>query len=287
LLALSALVARDASATAYDLQADLAARRAELAARYAEATPSSVVERVFLVSTPGSKGRALARRAARLARRALAAYFGGRFETRPSRAVSVFVFASGEGYERFCQDRWATPCPSRLGFYDDVARAVVVNVERGMGTLVHELVHPVLEDDFPGAPHWLHEGIASLYEHAAFSRPGEIHGLVNFRLPVLTRALRTSETERRASLAALVELTDAAFHDEHEALHYALARYACQWLEAEGLLWPLYRELRTSVGRDESVTQTFARVVGHTPAEADTPFRQWVLSLGGQNAHPP
>ena len=260
------------------MQADLAARRADLATRYTDATPSSVVERVFLVSTPGSKGRALERRAVDLSRRALAAYFGGRFQTRPSRAVSVFVFGRGESYERFCQERWATQCPSRLGFYDDVERAVVVNVEPGMGTLVHELVHPVLDDDFPGAPHWLHEGIASLYEHSAFGRPGEIRGLVNFRLPVLTQALSASETERRASLAALVELTDAAFHDEHEALHYALARYACQWLEAEGLLWPLYRELRANAA-GESVTQTFARVVGRTPAEADVPFRQWVLSL--------
>jgi hypothetical protein len=33
-----------------------------------------------------------------------------------------------------------------------------------MGTLTHEIVHPMLEADFPGAPEWLEEGIASPFE---------------------------------------------------------------------------------------------------------------------------
>ena len=40
-------------------------------------------------------------------------------------------------------------------------------------TITHELVHPIVESDFPRAPTWIDEGLASLFEAPVLPRPGE------------------------------------------------------------------------------------------------------------------
>jgi hypothetical protein len=53
--------------------------------------------------------------------------------------------------------------PSPWGFYRPDRRIAVANVGQSIGNLRHELVHPLLGDDFPAIPAWLNEGIAALY----------------------------------------------------------------------------------------------------------------------------
>ena len=65
------------AAPPYDLASDLEARRAEALAELGERTATEVVEGVFLVVAPGGRG-ALAG-SIDVTRRALAAYFNGRF----------------------------------------------------------------------------------------------------------------------------------------------------------------------------------------------------------------
>ena len=42
-----------------------------------------------------------------------------------------------------------------------------MNIATGGGTLVHEIVHPFVEANFPGCPTWFNEGLGSLYEQSA------------------------------------------------------------------------------------------------------------------------
>ncbi len=50
------------------------------------------------------------------------------------------------------------------GYYSPCERAIITNVGNGYGTLVHEMVHAFMDANFPEAPVWLDEGLASLYE---------------------------------------------------------------------------------------------------------------------------
>jgi hypothetical protein len=50
------------------------------------------------------------------------------------------------------------------GYYSPCERAIITNVGNGYGTLVHEMVHAFMGANFPDAPVWLNEGLASLYE---------------------------------------------------------------------------------------------------------------------------
>jgi hypothetical protein len=56
-----------------------------------------------------------------------------------------------------------------------------MNIQTGGGTLVHEIVLPFMEANFPQCPPWFNEGLGSLYE-ASSERDGEIIGLLNWRL---------------------------------------------------------------------------------------------------------
>ena len=51
--------------------------------------------------------------------------------------------------------------------------ALVMNIATGGGTLVHEIVHPFMEANFPACPSWFNEGLGSLYEQSG-ARDGRI-----------------------------------------------------------------------------------------------------------------
>ena len=265
------------AAPPYDLESDLDARRTEAQTELGERTGTEVVEGVFLVIAPGGRG-ALAG-SIDVTRRSLAAYFNGRFSRRPERAISVYLFPEERSYNRYCKTRWSEACSSPYGFYLHAERRIVMNVGLGVGTLTHELVHPLVESDFPRAPDWINEGIASLFEQFYLPKPGEIRGGKNWRHPRLMRGLRSKIERAHASLPALFAMSDEVFRGELEDLNYATARYFCQWLDSKDQLWPFYQRWRDNHATDPTGEKSFLAVTGKTPAEADAEWARWAQSL--------
>ena len=260
----------------YDLDADIALRKRAAVADLGPRSEVQVVEGTFVVAAPGR--RALASALA-VTRQALSAYFNGRFEKRPTRAISVYLFSTAAPYDAYCKKRDSAACISPYGFYGHGDRRIVMNVGPGLGTLTHELIHPLVEADFPGAPDWINEGIASLFEHFYFSAPGEIHGGKNWRHPRLVQAMRSDKERLDASLPTLFALSDGEFRGDKEDLNYASARYLCQWLDQRQKLWPFYQRWRDHFADDPSGAKSFQAVVGKTPAQADAEWTAWVLQL--------
>ncbi|GMV14768.1 MAG: hypothetical protein AMXMBFR56_29920 [Polyangiaceae bacterium] len=261
----------------YDLADDLEAKRAIAREELGPKTESELVEGVFLVAAPTGK-KALAG-ALDVTRRALAAYFNGRFQKRPERAIAVYLFPDAARYDAFCKKRWGAKCDSPYGFYLASERKIVMNVGPGIGTLTHELVHPLVEADFPGAPDWINEGIASLFEQFHLPKPGEIRGSKNWRHPRLMAALGSPKEREHASLPALFAMSDEEFRGKREDLNYATARYLCQWLDERGFLWPFYQRWRDGFASDPSGEKAFVEVTGETPAAANAKWARWVRGL--------
>jgi hypothetical protein len=234
-----------------------------------------VVEGVFLVASPSGKLKS----SAEVGKTALAAYYNGRFSRRPDKAVVVLLFDGARSYDGYCAARWGAPCSSPFGFYQGAERTVVMNVAPGIGTLTHELVHPIIESDFPGAPDWINEGIASLYERFDFPRPGEIRGHKNFRLPDLRTALATRTSRPHPSLPALFAMRDGEFRGDEESLNYATARYFCQWMESRGKLWSFYHAWRDDFAHDPTGDKAFVATMGASPTALDAAWVAWVHAL--------
>ena len=129
------------------------------------------------------------------------------------------------------------------------------------------------------APTWLNEGIASVFEAPVITKPGEIHGAKNWRHPRLKRAMQSAAERDHARLDALFGMRDEVFRGDSEDLHYAMARYVCQWLDDRGKLWPFYQRWRDTVATDPAGNKAFQEIVGMTPAEANVPWSKWTLAL--------
>ena len=265
----------DPAPAPYDLAADLEARTRRVREEVGPKTRVEVVEGVFLVAAPPGKLRT----SAAVGKTALAAYFNGRFSRRPDKAVAVLLFDGAPSYDGYCMARWGAPCTSPSGFYQSTERTVVMNVAPGIGTLTHELVHPIIESDFPGAPDWINEGIASLYEAFDFPRLGEIAGNKNFRLPGLRRALGARAGQPRPSLPSLFAMSDRDFRGDDESLNYATARYFCQWMESRSKLWPFYHAWRDDFAGDPTGEKAFVATMGSTPAALSASWVSWVQAL--------
>jgi len=80
-------------------------------------------------------------------------------------------------------------------------------------------------------------------------------------------------------LVALFSLNDADFRNHDEDLHYATARYLCQWLDQQRKLWPFYQRYRDHQRDDPSGEQAFVATVGKTPVDANAEWSSWVKRL--------
>jgi hypothetical protein len=264
---------------AYDLAADRE-RRARIAKQeLGPRTITTVVSDIFVViGPPGWQGGSF-EQSVSLMRSSMAGYMNNRFGKKPAQAISVYLFPEGHTYEAFCKKKYDAPCIAHYGFYQPGERYMVMNIGLGAGTLTHEIVHPLVETDFPDAPTWLNEGIASVFEAPVITKPGEIHGVKNWRHPRLKRALTTASERDHARLDVLFGMRDDVFRGDGEDLHYAMARYVCQWLDERGKLWTFYQRWRETVATDPTGEKAFREVVGMTPVEANALWSKWTLAL--------
>lgn len=182
----------------------------------------------------------------------------GFFARRPTRILDVYLFTDALSYEAGVEALTGERPTTVYGFYSSSQRGLFMNISTGGGTLVHEIVHPYVEADFPNAPPWLNEGLGSLFEQSA-QRDDHIVGLTNWRLAGLQRAI---DADAVPSFRTLTALGDNAFYDDDTGVHYAQSRYLMYYLQEHGLLRELYRRFRAARAQDPTGFQTLKAVLG-------------------------
>jgi hypothetical protein len=148
------------------------------------------------------------------------AFYTQFFKTHPTHIHKVYLFWGKDSYEKNVWRLWKYRPSTPWGYYMPSSRSLIMNIYRGGGTLVHELVHALMEYDFPDAPKWLDEGMGSLFEQCK-QRYGRILGYENWRLPILKRGIAAGRTK---TLRALMSTTQQEFLDDNSYLNYAQAR---------------------------------------------------------------
>lgn len=198
------------------------------------------------------------------------------FPDDPKEPIDIWLFAGERSYQRnalrFFGDRPDTP----YGYYSPSDRALVMNISTGGGTLVHELVHPLMEANFPECPAWLNEGLGSLYEHSS-QRDGKIVGLTNWRLPGLKAAIRRGGLP---TFHTLTHTTTHAFYEKDPGTNYAQARYLLMYLQEQGLLRRFYWTMRKNHRADPSGYASLKAVLEEKDMAAfQRRWQRWVLRL--------
>jgi hypothetical protein len=211
--------------------------------------------------------------------RALARIF---FDKKPDRPIAIYLFRDKASYEDYCQRRYNEKPSTPYGFFRPDERKLVMNIATGSGTLVHEMVHPLLEADFPGVPSWLNEGLASLFEQCHIAPSGDsIRGLINWRLPGLQRAI---EEGTLIALKDLLAMSSGEFYRRY-SLPYAESRYLCLYLQEKGLLVKFYKAFRARAaaedpaGRDATGAATLEAIAGKPLADLQAEWTAWVRTL--------
>jgi len=179
------------------------------------------------------------------------------FAKDPSEVLDVWLFKDADSYEHHATRLFGAQPTTPFGYYSRDDRALVMNIGTGGGTLVHEIVHPYIEANFPNCPAWFNEGLGSLYEQSA-ERDGQIVGLTNWRLEGLQQAILA---RRLPSFQALTHTSTHEFYELDPGTNYAQARYLLYYLQERGLLTRYYRDFVTHVAEDASGYRALERVL--------------------------
>jgi hypothetical protein len=198
---------------------------------------------------------------------------------RPEQSVVVWITSSTTALQKLLHEH-APYLPNKvISVYDPQLRQIFFASEpAGMGSLAHEIAHPLILEDFSHAPTWVLEGLPAFFETAVFTN-GTVHSDGHdMRLQSLRTALTLPKMASQVKLDTLFTLTtDDAFR-ENGALHFAEAKQALRWLDALGLLWPWYREFREKQLEDPTGERAFQTVVHKTLVEATSDWLTWIGS---------
>ncbi len=198
------------------------------------------------------------------------------FEKRPSRILNVFLWNDEKSYEHGVRALTGAEPGTPYGFYSSTHGGLFMNIATGGGTLVHEIVHPYVEADFPDAPAWLNEGLGSLFEQSR-DRGGHIVGDTNWRLSGLQRAIKRG---RVPSFEALTKTTAHEFYDEDPGTNYAQARYLFYFMQEQGKLIGFYKAFRAARTKDPTGYQTLKATLGEPDMSAfKARWEEYVLAL--------
>jgi hypothetical protein len=198
------------------------------------------------------------------------------FPNDPKDILDIWLFRDAASYQKHTRVLFGETPTTPYGYYSSANKALIMNIETGGGTLVHEIVHPFMESNFPACPPWLNEGLGSLYEQCGDVK-GHIYGFTNWRLPGLQQAIRSAQVP---SFKTLTAMDASAFYSEDRGTNYAQARYLCYYMQEKGVLIKFYQEFHAHQKEDPSGLDTLKKVLAETDMDAfKTRWEKYVLGL--------
>ena len=199
------------------------------------------------------------------------------FVKEPARPYTVYLMGDDRSYRGVAREITGRDPDTPFGFCVKARRVLVMNIATGTGTLVHEMVHALMAADFPGAPAWFEEGLASLYEQCRVEET-RLVGLPNWRLPIVREAV--GDPGRYVPIGELARMDDATFYGPGSPVHYAEARYLMFYLQEQGVLERFYRALRDAPARERDPGRLLATLLKVEDVDrVDADFRAWAMTV--------
>lgn len=198
------------------------------------------------------------------------------FKYDPDHIINIWLFKDKHSYESNVEQMFGEKPGTPYGYYSSHHRALVMNISTGGGTLVHEIVHPFIERNFPDCPSWFNEGLASLYEQSG-DNDGKIVGYTNWRLQGLQRAIAAKTVP---DFKMLCETSTREFYNEDRGTNYSQARYLCYYLQQAGKLNRFYHDFVKNAESDPSGYRTLVKILDDADMdEFKEQWQQYVMKL--------
>ena len=198
------------------------------------------------------------------------------FAKDPDEIIDIWLFKDKASYEKHVPQLFGEQPHTPFGYYSPKHKALIMNIATGGGTLVHEIVHPYVRANFPDCPPWFNEGLGSLYEQCE-DRDGHLHGLTNWRLAGLQKAIRKGGLP---TFETLTGMDTDTFYGEDQGTNYALARYLLYYLQDKGLLLKYYHAFVAAQKDDPTGYATLKKTLGEDDMTAfQKKWEAYVLKL--------
>ena len=207
--------------------------------------------------------------------RATDCFYNDYFEKKPDEVTTIFLFKDEESYRYWAKRLYDDTDLSIYGYYKPYNRTMLMNINTGSGTLVHEMTHALVRFDFPDIPSWFNEGLGSLYERCSLN-DRIIKGYVNWRLPTLQEAL---DDGSYTGLDKMLKTNYDEFYGDNSVFYYSQARYLCMFLQEKGLLRAFYKEFRDNYSQDITGKTILERVYGKDLTALESDYIDWVGTL--------
>ena len=180
------------------------------------------------------------------------------FKKDPKDIIDIWLFKDKSSYRKHAWELFADKPETPYGYSSSEHKALVMNIRTGGGTLVHEIVHPFIDTNFPDCPSWFNEGLASLYEQSQ-GKGDDIVGLTNWRLAGLQKAIKSNQVP---SFRTLTATSTQEFYNEDPGTNYSQARYLCYYLQEKGILTQFYHTFHAAFAKDPTGYKTLQSVLG-------------------------
>ena len=203
------------------------------------------------------------------------------FENVPDYQILVIIPKTAAEYRGKCGGRTGA-----AGFYRHDVRTLFVNIETGGGTMIHEFTHAMHYGDMEARgqrhPIWIVEAFGTMFEQCTI-RDGRPVGLLNWRLPIIRRAIEKGEHIPWRDF-----MTKSSRHFARAtSLSYAETRYIFYWLQEKGLMAKFYKKYVENYDDDPTGVKTFEAIVGKSLEEAEPEWRGFVKKLKREGADRP
>jgi hypothetical protein len=179
-----------------------------------------------------------------------------------------------ENYLRFSNKIHAR-AQKQVAYYMALDNSVLAWTSSGGGTLIHEMIHALINNDFANAPFWINEGLASLYEETDGNTP-----IDNYRIIFIQEAFKNKKC-----FMPLLELFGASkyqslFEEDYNLVN-AYSRYFCKYVyDRFGIkkLARVYKELKQSGNPiPEKQYDLICTITGKTRNELQSDWQDYLL----------
>lgn len=195
----------------------------------------------------------------------------------PDIITPIYIFAEFDDYKEFVLKNYdiAENDLSPYGFYKISKNVIVIRYVSWKGSILHEITHRFLRSDFPNAPSWFDEGLASLNEKSTYKN-GNLIGDFSFRILPLRRALTDG---KYTGLKKLMETNDEELYGQRSSYYYAQARYLLMYLQEKELLNKYYTLFRDTQDNDNSGISQLIDITGNSIEKLDEEYLAYIKSF--------
>ncbi len=207
-------------------------------------------------------------------KRCATALYNDFFEDKPDYLIKIYLFKDNKSYRYYSKKLFDIKPETPFGYYLSGTNSLVMNIATGSGTLVHELVHALIDYDFPDIPAWFDEGMGSLFEACSCGK--HIYGLLNWRLPILQKGLKANKL---LPLKELLATSSDEFYEDEKNMNYGEARYFCLYMQEKKVLKKFYRLFRDNFDKDPSGLYFVEKVFNEKIDSIEKKWLKWVKKL--------